>query len=83
LKQGLEVANSPLSDVINVSLFLAKADEFSKMNNIYLSYLSIEPPRRTVMVTGLLQPERPVLMECVAYEPQDSGYKSGSVEENN
>jgi hypothetical protein len=70
-----------LTDVIHVSLSMAKADGVLQSER-HISQLLIErTPGPTAMVAGLVQREKPVLRECVAYEQQDYGYKSAYFEE--
>jgi 2-iminobutanoate/2-iminopropanoate deaminase len=67
--QVLEAAGSSLSEVVKVTVFLAKADDFTKMNEVYLSYFTKNLPARSTVITGLPLPGMVVEIECIAYHP--------------
>ena len=69
VKQVLEAAGSSLSDVVKVTVFLAKADDFDKMNEVYQSYFTKDLPARSTAITGLAKPAMEVEIECIAYHP--------------
>ncbi|GAI31088.1 unnamed protein product [marine sediment metagenome] len=66
----LEAAGASLNDVVKTIVFLVKADDFAKMNEVYKSYFTKDyPARSTVIVAALARPEIIVEIECVAYRP--------------
>jgi len=69
VKQVLEAAGSSLSDVVKVTVFLAKADDFAKMNEVYRSYFTKDLPARSAVITGLPLPGMVIEIECIAYHP--------------
>lgn len=69
VKQVLEVAGSSLSDVVKVTVFLVKADDFAKMNEVYQSYFTKDLPARSTVIAGLARPAMEVEIECIAYHP--------------
>ena len=70
MKRVLEAAGASLSDVVKATVFLVKADDFAKMNEVYKSYFTKDyPARSTVIVAALARPEVIVEIECVAYRP--------------
>lgn len=69
LKKELELAGASLSDVVKVQVFLTKAEDWPKMNEVYKEFFPVDRPARTAVVTGLIRPEMLVEMECIAYKP--------------
>jgi len=67
VKQVLEAAGSSLSDVVKVTVFLVKADDFDKMNEVYQSYFTKDLPARSTVIAGLARPAMEVEIECIAY----------------
>lgn len=66
----LEAAGASLNDVVKTIVFLVKADDFARMNEVYKSYFTKDyPARSTVIVAALARPEVLVEIECVAYRP--------------
>ena len=70
MKRVLEAAGASLSDVVKTTVFLVKADDFAKMNEVYKSYFTKDyPARSTMIVAALVRPEVLIEIECVAYRP--------------
>lgn len=69
MREVLRGAGSDLSDVVKVTVFLIRADDFVKMNEVYKSYFTGDLPARSTVVTGLVIPGMLIEMECVAYCP--------------
>ena len=70
MKRVLETAGASLNDVVKATVFLVKADDFAKMNEVYKSYFDKDPPARsTVIVAALARPEIIVEIEGIAYRP--------------
>lgn len=70
MKQALEMAGSSVDDMVKVTVFLASADDFAQMNEIYQSYFpNKDYPARSTVVVGLLNPAMHIEIECIAYKP--------------
>jgi len=69
MKQVLEAAGSSLSDVVKVTVFITNIDDFTQMNEIYKDYFTKDRPARSTVVTGLVNPDMLIEIECVAYKP--------------
>ena len=69
VKQVLEAAGSSFSEVVKATVFLTKADDFAKMNEVYLSYFTDELPARATIITILAKPTMEIEIECIAYHP--------------
>ena len=70
IKQVLEVAGSSLCDVVKTTIFITDIDDFAQMNEIYKGYFTKDRPARSTVVTGLVNPDMLIEVECVAYKPQ-------------
>lgn len=68
-KQVLEAAGSSLNDVVKVTVFLGDANDFAKMNEVYRSYFPKDQPARSTAITGLVNPNMLIEIDCVAYCP--------------
>jgi len=70
MKSVLTAAGASLSDVVKTTVFLVKADDFAKMNEVYKTFFDRDlPSRSTVIVAALARPEIIVEIECIAYKP--------------
>ncbi|MBI4187872.1 MAG: RidA family protein [Chloroflexi bacterium] len=69
IKRVLEKAGASLSDVVKVQVFLPRAEDWPKMNEVYTQYFPKDRPARTALITNLIRPEMLVEMECTAYKP--------------
>ncbi len=69
IKQVLQAAGSSLSDVVKVTVFLANADDFAKMNEVYRDYFPKDAPARSTVITGLVRSDMLIEIECIAYKP--------------
>ena len=70
MKSVLTAAGASLSDVVKTTVFLVKADDFAKMNEVYKTFFDRDlPSRSTVIVAALARPEIIVEIECIAYQP--------------
>jgi 2-iminobutanoate/2-iminopropanoate deaminase len=70
MKGVLAAAGASLSDVVKTTVFLVKADDFAKMNEVYKTFFAKDyPSRSTVIVAALARPEIVVEIECIAYQP--------------
>ena len=70
MKGVLAAAGASLSDVVKTTVFLVKADDFARMNELYKTFFDKDyPARSTVIVAALARPEIIVEIECIAYRP--------------
>ena len=66
IKDTLEAAGSSLDKVVNVTVFLRNAEDFTKMNEVYRTFFPKDPPARSTLVTGLVLPQMLIEIECMA-----------------
>ena len=67
MKRVLEAAGASMDDVVKTTVFLVKAEDFPKMNDVYKTYFTKDlPARSTVIVAALARPELVVEIECIA-----------------
>ncbi|MBU2536479.1 MAG: RidA family protein [Chloroflexi bacterium] len=67
MKRVLEAAGVSIDDVVKTTVFLTRAEDFSKMNEVYKTYFTEDlPARSTVIVAALARPEIVVEIECIA-----------------
>jgi 2-iminobutanoate/2-iminopropanoate deaminase len=67
MKRVLEAGGASMDDVVKTTVFLVKAEDFSKMNEVYKTYFTGDlPARSTVVVAALARPELVVEIECIA-----------------
>jgi len=68
MKRVLEAAGSSMDEVVKTTVFLVKAEDFAKMNEVYKTYFTKDlPARSTVIVAALARPEIIVEIEGIAY----------------
>jgi 2-aminomuconate deaminase len=66
----LKVENSSLLDVIDITTFLVKMDDFKAYNEVYATFFSENPPTRTtVAVYQLPHPNLLIEIKAIAYKP--------------
>ncbi|MEM4311184.1 MAG: Rid family detoxifying hydrolase [Nitrososphaerales archaeon] len=68
IKSILEQAGYSLKDVVNVNIFLAKKEDFGKMNKIYKVYFPEEPPARTTVVAHFPLEEILIEINVIAFK---------------
>lgn len=70
MRSVLTAAGASLSDVVKTTVFLVRADDFAKMNEVYQTFFAKDyPSRSTVIVAALARPEIIVEIEGIAYKP--------------
>jgi 2-iminobutanoate/2-iminopropanoate deaminase len=69
MKRVLKAADSALSDVVKITVFLRNANDFVKMNEVYQGYFVEDQPARSTVVTNLVMPNMLIEVECIAYHP--------------
>ena len=57
VKKILGAGGFTVENIIKTSVFLSKAGDFQKMNELYSRYFSTNPPARTTVVTGFANSE--------------------------
>jgi 2-iminobutanoate/2-iminopropanoate deaminase len=68
MKRVLKAAGASMDDVIKTTVFLTRAEDFPKMNDVYRTcFTSDLPARSTVIVAALARPEIVVEIEGIAY----------------
>ena len=67
MKRVLEAAGVSIDDVVKATVFLTRAEDFPKMNEVYKAYFTKDlPARSTVIVAALARPEMVVEIDCIA-----------------
>lgn len=69
LAASFAAAGTPLQRAASINVYLARADDFAAMNEVYRAYFRQDPPARTTVVTGLVLPGALVEMAGVAVAP--------------
>jgi 2-iminobutanoate/2-iminopropanoate deaminase len=70
MRRVLEAAGASMDDVVKTTVFLVRAEDFPKMNEVYKSYFTRDlPARSTIIVAALARPEIVVEIEGIAYHP--------------
>jgi 2-iminobutanoate/2-iminopropanoate deaminase len=70
MRRVLEAAGASMDDVVKTTVFLVRAEDFPKMNEVYKSCFTQDlPARSTVIVAALARPEIVVEIEGIAYRP--------------
>ncbi len=68
MKRVLEAAGASMDDVVKTTVFLVRAEDFPKMNDVYKTYFTRDlPARSTVIVAALARAEIVVEIEGIAY----------------
>jgi len=69
LKRTLEAAGASFPDVVKVQVFLSRAEDWDKMNEVYKEYFPKDRPARTTLIHQPVKPKTLIEMECIAYKP--------------
>ena len=67
VKAIVEASGLRLQDVVKVSIYLSKSDDFQKMNEIYQTFFARNPPTRTTLEAKLPIPNVLVAADAVAH----------------
>ena len=68
MRRVLEAAGASMDDVVKTTVFLVRAEDFPRMNDVYRTYFTRDlPARSTVIVAALARPEIVVEIEGIAY----------------
>jgi 2-iminobutanoate/2-iminopropanoate deaminase len=57
-------------DIVKCGVFLANAQDFSAMNEVYGAFFAGMAPARTTVAATLVEPGMKVEIDCVAYSPE-------------
>lgn len=66
LHQVLQAAGSSLAQAASVNVYLRSAADFEAMNEVYRGYWSKDPPARTTVVAGLIEPQALIQISLIA-----------------
>ena len=66
VKAALEAAGSSLDKVVKVTIYIANAAWFSRVNEVYARYFPKDPPARTFVAVGSWPLEFDIEVECIA-----------------
>lgn len=70
--ENIEAVLAPLgaslSDVVKVTVFLTRAEDFARFNDAYRAFFPDGPPARSTVVTALLLGAR-IEIEAIAWKP--------------
>jgi 2-iminobutanoate/2-iminopropanoate deaminase len=69
MKRVLEAAGASLDDVVKVTVFLRREEDFAAMNRVYQSYFAVDKPARSTVIAGLVMPEMLIEIDCIAASP--------------
>ena len=56
-------------NIVKCGVFLAKAEDFNAMNEVYAAFFEGTAPARTTVQSTLVEPGMKVEIDCVAYLP--------------
>jgi 2-iminobutanoate/2-iminopropanoate deaminase len=57
-------------DIVKCGVFLARAADFSAMNEAYAAFFEGTAPARTTVQATLVEPGMKVEIDCIAYRPE-------------
>lgn len=66
----LAAAGASMSDVVKCGVYIATAEDFAAMNEVYGEVFGDAKPARTTVVTGFVIPGMKVEIDAVAYKPR-------------
>jgi reactive intermediate/imine deaminase len=66
VKAALEAAGSSLDKVVKVTIYIANAAWFARVNEVYARYFPKDPPARTFVAVGSWPLEFDIEVECIA-----------------
>jgi 2-iminobutanoate/2-iminopropanoate deaminase len=59
-----------MDDIVKATVYLTDADDYEKMNEVYMSFFNGPAPARTTVVVKLVLDKTLVEIEAVAYKPR-------------
>ena len=66
VKAIVEASGFLLQDVVKVSIFLKRASDFQKMNEIYKTFFQQNPPTRTTVQADFVTPDMLIEIDAIA-----------------
>jgi 2-iminobutanoate/2-iminopropanoate deaminase len=66
LKSVLEAAGSSLELVLKTTVFLRDMEDFTRMNNVYAEFFTVDPPARSAVQVAALPKGATVEIEAIA-----------------
>ena len=63
----VEASGLSLFDIVKVSIFLRDMNDFKKMNEVYKSFFTQNPPSRTTVETNLPLPNMLIEIDAIAH----------------
>jgi 2-iminobutanoate/2-iminopropanoate deaminase len=66
IKGIVEASGFSMQDIVRVTIFLKNVDDFKKMNEVYKTFFSDNPPTRTTVEANLVAPGMLVAMDAIA-----------------
>jgi 2-iminobutanoate/2-iminopropanoate deaminase len=69
LKSILAGAGASMADVVKCGVFIANAQEFAAMNEVYAEFFGDDKPARSTVVCGFIMDIK-VEIDCIAYKPR-------------
>ena len=70
IRHILEGCGASLRDVVKCNVYLADAQDFKAMNEVYAEFFGEAKPARTTVVTAFALPDISVEIDAVAYRPR-------------
>ncbi len=71
IERILAAAGATMKDVVKCHVYLADADDFAAMNEVYAEFFGEAKPARTTVVTGfVVEPKMKVEIDAIAYKPR-------------
>ena len=70
IKEVLESAGASLDGVVSTTVYITRADDFQRMNEVYKTYFPQEPPARATVVVGLMNPAMLIEIQAIACCPE-------------
>jgi 2-iminobutanoate/2-iminopropanoate deaminase len=67
IKNIVEAAGLSMNDIVKVSVFLKNMEDFKRMNEVYKSFFTENPPARTTVETRLPLPNMLIEIEAIAH----------------
>ncbi len=69
VKRILEGVGASMADAVKVGVYLADAEDFAKMNEVYAEFFGENKPARTTVVCKFMFDIR-IEVDCIAYSPK-------------
>lgn len=69
IERVLEGCGASKKNIVKCGVFLAKAEDFNAMNEVYGAFFEGTAPARTTVQAILVEPGMTVEIDCVAYLP--------------